>query len=157
MYLLGNGRLVIRDDANPYLENGCVAVEGNLIKEVCETAALKAKYPEAEFIDAKGGVIMPGFINAHNHIYSAFACGLTIKGNLQFEDAIPMLSQDPNVRNKNFKEVALAIPLRWRSTRPSAAWAARTSPARPAARLALTFPASSPRWRKRILRAPIRC
>ena len=81
MYLLGNGRLVTRDDANPYLENGCVAIEGNLIKEVGETAALKAKYPEAEFIDAKGGVIMPGFINAHNHIYSAFARGLTIKGN----------------------------------------------------------------------------
>ena len=81
MYLLGNGRLVTRDDANPYLDNGCVAIEGNLIKEVGETAALKAKYPEAEFIDAKGGVIMPGFINAHNHIYSAFARGLTIKGN----------------------------------------------------------------------------
>ena len=81
MYLLGNGRLVTRDDANPYLENGCVAIEGNLIKEVGETAALKAKYPEAEFIDAKGGVIMPGFINAHNHIYLAFARGLTIKGN----------------------------------------------------------------------------
>ena len=82
MYLWGNGRLVTRDDANPYLENGCVAVEGNLIKEVCETAALKAKYPEAEFIDAKGGVIMPGFINAHNHIYSSFACGLTAAGDL---------------------------------------------------------------------------
>lgn len=32
MYLLGNGRLVTRDDATPYLENGCVAIEGNLIK-----------------------------------------------------------------------------------------------------------------------------
>ena len=82
MYLWGNGRLVTRDGANPYLENGCVAIEGNLIKEVCETAALKAKYPEAEFIDAKGGVIMPGFINAHNHIYSAFASGLTAAGDL---------------------------------------------------------------------------
>lgn len=80
MYLLGNGRLVTRDDANPYLDNGCVAIEGNLIKEVGETAALKAKYPEAEFIDAKGGVIMPAFINVHEHIYSAFARGLSING-----------------------------------------------------------------------------
>lgn len=61
MYLLGNGRLVTRDVKNPFLENGCVAIEGNLIAEVGETAALRAKYPDAKFMDAKGGVIMPGF------------------------------------------------------------------------------------------------
>lgn len=81
MYLIGNGRLVTRDAANPYLDNGCVAIEGNLIAAVGATEAMKARYPDAAFIDAKGGVIMPGFINAHNHIYSAFARGLTIKGN----------------------------------------------------------------------------
>ena len=109
MYLWGNGRLVTRDDANPYLENGCVAVEGNLIKEVGETAALKAKYPEAEFIDAKGGVIMPGFINAHNHIYSAFARGLTIKGNLQFEDAIPMFNRLLDLAASNNVEFGIKL------------------------------------------------
>ena len=29
----------------------------------------------------RGGVIMPAFINAHTHIYSALARGLSIKGN----------------------------------------------------------------------------
>ncbi len=81
MYLLGNGRLVTRDVHCPFLENGCVAIEGNLIAEVGGTQALRAKYPDAPFMDARGGVIMPGFINAHNHIYSAFARGLTIRGN----------------------------------------------------------------------------
>ena len=81
MYLLGNGRLVTRDPANPFLENGCVAVEGNLIRGVGTTEEMKKAWPEAEFMDAKGGLIMPGFINAHNHIYSAFARGLSIKGN----------------------------------------------------------------------------
>jgi cytosine/adenosine deaminase-related metal-dependent hydrolase len=38
---------------------------------------IKQAYPEATFIDAKGGVIMPGFINMHNHIYSTFARGLS--------------------------------------------------------------------------------
>ena len=42
---------------------------------------MKAKYPEAEFVDAKGGVIMPGLINAHTHIYSGLARGLSIAGN----------------------------------------------------------------------------
>ena len=80
MLLIGNGRLVTRDENNLFFENGCVCVEKELIKEVGETSALKAKYPDAEFIDAKGGIIMPGLINAHNHIYSAFARGLSIKG-----------------------------------------------------------------------------
>jgi len=79
MLLIGNGRLLTRDQGN-YIENGAVAIEGNLILEVGETAKLKQKYPEAEWIDADGGVIMPGLVNTHNHIYSAFARGLSIKG-----------------------------------------------------------------------------
>ena len=80
MYLIANGKLITRDSALPYLENGGVAVEGAKILEVGETATLKAKYPQAEFIDAKGMVIMPAFINAHSHIYSGLARGLSIKG-----------------------------------------------------------------------------
>ena len=80
MYLLANGRLITRDPANGYIKDGGVVIDGTKIKEVGKTAELKAKYPEAEFIDAKGGVIMPAFINAHTHIYSALARGLSIKG-----------------------------------------------------------------------------
>ena len=81
MYILGNGRLITRSQALPYLENGAVCIDGTKIKAVGETAALRARYPEAEFVDARGGVIMPAFINAHTHIYSALARGLSIKGN----------------------------------------------------------------------------
>ncbi|MEG0513363.1 MAG: amidohydrolase family protein, partial [Clostridia bacterium] len=80
MLLIGNGRLITRDATLPFLEDGCVATEGKLIKEVGSTTALLRKYPDAKFLDAHGGVIMPGLINAHNHIYSAFARGLSIKG-----------------------------------------------------------------------------
>lgn len=79
MLLLGNGRLITRDAENPYLPDGCVAMAGGTILEVGGTAALRAKYPDAEWIDARGGVIMPGLINAHGHIYSAFARGMGIK------------------------------------------------------------------------------
>ena len=79
MLLIGNGRLVTRDNGR-YIENGALAIENNLISEVGTTAELLAKYPGSDFIDAQGGVIMPGLINAHNHIYSAFARGLSIKG-----------------------------------------------------------------------------
>ena len=80
MYLLANGRLITRDPANGYIKDGGVVIEGTKIKEIGATAELKAKYPEAEFLDARGGVIMPAFINAHTHIYSALARGLSIKG-----------------------------------------------------------------------------
>ena len=82
MYILTNGRLITRDpDARGYYEKGAVVYEGSKIVEVGEEAALTAKYPQAEKIDAKGGVIMPALINAHTHIYSALARGLSIVGN----------------------------------------------------------------------------
>ena len=57
-----------------------MAIEGTRIAQVGPEQELKAKYPDAEYIDAKQGVIMPAFINAHEHIYSAMARGLGIKG-----------------------------------------------------------------------------
>ena len=80
MYILANGKLITRDEAVPYLPDGGVAIDGTKIAAVGSTAELKAKYPDAEFIDAKGGVIMPGLVNAHTHIYSALARGLSING-----------------------------------------------------------------------------
>ena len=81
MLLVTNGRLITRDAAQPYFEDGAVAIDGTTIAAVGEAAALKARYPDAEVVDAKGGVIMPGLINAHTHIYSGLARGLAIAGN----------------------------------------------------------------------------
>lgn len=80
MLILGNGKLITRDPAMPFLEDGAVVLDGNVIRKTGETGCLRAEYPDAEFIDAKGGLIMPAFINAHEHIYSAFARGLSVKG-----------------------------------------------------------------------------
>ena len=80
MLLIGNGRLITRDEALPYLEDGAVVIDGEMIKEAGALADMRAKYPDAEFVDAKGQVIMPGLINAHTHIYSGLARGLSIDG-----------------------------------------------------------------------------
>ena len=80
MLVIGNGKLFTRNDERPFVENGAVAIEGTKIAAVGETEAIKKQYGDAEFIDAKGGVIMPAFINTHEHIYSAMARGLSIKG-----------------------------------------------------------------------------
>jgi len=80
MLLIGNGRLVTRGASCQFFENGAVVTDGSLILAIGETDKLRKEYASAEFIDARGGVIMPGLINAHNHIYSAFARGLSING-----------------------------------------------------------------------------
>lgn len=80
MIIIGNGRMITRDGLRPWFDDGAVCVDGNLIIEVGTTKDIMFKYPDAEFIDANGGVIMPGIINTHNHIYSAMARGMSIKG-----------------------------------------------------------------------------
>ena len=80
MLLVGNGQLITRDPEFPYLKDGAVVIDGEVIKDVGSLADMKKAYPDAEFVDAKGGVIMPGLINAHTHIYSGLARGLAIEG-----------------------------------------------------------------------------
>lgn len=76
MLLIGNGKVITRDNTRAIIDNGCIAVEGNKITEIGTTQDLKGKYNKARFIDAKGRLIMPGFINTHMHYYSTFARGM---------------------------------------------------------------------------------
>ena len=68
MLLIGNGRLITRSRINPYLEDGAVVLDGETVLETGPMGELRTKYPQAEFLDARGGVIMPGLINVHTHI-----------------------------------------------------------------------------------------
>jgi putative selenium metabolism protein SsnA len=63
-------------DAEP-VENGGVAIVDGVIREVGPSAGLGEKYGRATVVDASGGLVMPGLINAHTHLYSALARGMT--------------------------------------------------------------------------------
>ena len=80
MLIVGNGRMITRDAQKPYFEDGAVLIDGRKISRTGTTAELRKLYPTAEFIDARGGLIMPAFINTHEHIYSAMARGLNVRG-----------------------------------------------------------------------------
>ncbi|GAA0221215.1 putative aminohydrolase SsnA [Metaclostridioides mangenotii] len=80
MLLVGNGKVITQDSLNPFLTEGCVVIDDNKIADIGSTADMKAKYPNSEFIDAKGKIIMPGLINSHMHIYSSFARGMAVPG-----------------------------------------------------------------------------
>jgi len=59
--------------------NGCVVAKETRIVEIGDTDELRLNFPPASFVDAKGGIIMPGMINAHMHFYSSFARGMDLK------------------------------------------------------------------------------
>lgn len=79
--IVGNGNVLTRNPENPWIPNGAVLCEGGKIAALGNSEELRAKHVDAEFLDACGGLIMPGLINAHQHTYSAFARGLSIPGN----------------------------------------------------------------------------
>ena len=78
--ILKNGRVITQDKDRPSIEDGAVVIEGNKIIAVDTTENILAKYKEEDIIDVDGKVIMPGFINTHHHIYSAFARGMASSG-----------------------------------------------------------------------------
>lgn len=89
MLLLGEGTVITRNPAQPMITRGAVVMDGKTIIAVGGYDELKEKYPDATVINAHGKLIMPAFINAHHHIYSALARGLAL----------------PNYNPTNFNEI----------------------------------------------------
>lgn len=79
LLLLGNGLVLTMGKSNRLLQKGAVLIQGSKIQEIGLTEDLKTRFPEAEFIDAHGKLIMPGMINTHMHLYSTFARGMDAK------------------------------------------------------------------------------
>ena len=50
--------------------------DDGLISALGPTQKLRREYPGAHFVDARGGLIMPGLINLHHHAYYTLARGL---------------------------------------------------------------------------------
>lgn len=77
--LITNGKVVTFGEANEFIEEGAVLVEGDRIAAVGRAAELTERYPDEEILDAQGRIVMPGVICAHTHFYGAFARGMSLK------------------------------------------------------------------------------
>ncbi|TIT91646.1 MAG: amidohydrolase, partial [Mesorhizobium sp.] len=67
-----NGRVLTMDEDNPAAE--AVAVKDGAIVAIGSRAAVeRLKGPATKVIDAKGGSVLPGFIEAHMHLFSGAA------------------------------------------------------------------------------------
>lgn len=72
--LVKNGIVVTLGRNNRVLKGHAVLCEGKYIRKIAPQKAFRGRYDKV--IDAKGQVVMPGFINSHMHFYSAMVRGL---------------------------------------------------------------------------------
>ena len=78
--LIGNGTVITLGSDNLLIEQGAVLVHNDRIAALGSDTDLRQQHPDAQYVDANGGLIMPGFLCAHTHFYSAFARGMAIPG-----------------------------------------------------------------------------
>ena len=77
-WLIIHGTVCTMEDPPRVIEDGAIAIEGDRIVMVGTTAEVRARYPDAETLDARGQLVLPGSICAHTHFYGAFARGMPL-------------------------------------------------------------------------------
>src|SRR6266853_1159696 len=78
--LIGNGTVVTLGVHNQLIEKGAVLIRDGRIGAIDRDTTMRQQYPDVEYVDANGGLIMPGFLCTHTHFYGAFARGMAIPG-----------------------------------------------------------------------------
>ena len=74
--LVSGGTVVTMDGARTIYDDGAVAIRGDLIVAVGQRSEVEGKYHAQETINARGKLILPGFINGHTHVPMALFRGL---------------------------------------------------------------------------------
>lgn len=74
--ILGPGVVVTSFRDPEVIPVGAVAWSGDRIVATGTADEIAIAYPEADTIDARGGLILPGLVNLHHHFYSSLARGL---------------------------------------------------------------------------------
>jgi putative selenium metabolism protein SsnA len=76
---IANATVVTMDERAPLVETGAILVADGRIGAI-GSSSLTAEHPEAELVDAEGGLCLPGMLCTHTHLYSAFARGMALPG-----------------------------------------------------------------------------
>ncbi len=74
--IVSGGTVVTMDGARAILPDGSVAIKGDTIVAVGPRADIEARYSGAQTIDARGRLVLPGFINGHTHVPMTLFRGL---------------------------------------------------------------------------------
>ncbi len=74
--IVSGGMVVTMDGTRSIHDDGAVVVTGDTIVAVGSRAELAAKYAARQTIDARGKLVLPGFINGHTHVPMTLFRGL---------------------------------------------------------------------------------
>jgi len=74
--IISGGTVVTMGQGREIRDNGAVVIRGDTIVAVGPSAEVEAKYQAAQTIDAKGKLVLPGFINGHTHVPMTLFRGL---------------------------------------------------------------------------------
>lgn len=74
--LLSGAQVVTVDDARTVHTDGAVAVDGDRIVDVGPTADLAARWRPRRTVDCRGSAVLPGFTDAHTHLFQSLARGI---------------------------------------------------------------------------------
>ena len=85
--LIHNGQIITMDSERRIYSPGAVAITESRIVEVGTDADLRQRFDARETIDAEGGIVHPGFIDAHNHIVHTSCRGV---GNVRDANPSPI-------------------------------------------------------------------
>src|SRR5437879_3893658 len=70
------GTVVTMDGSRTIYDDGIIVVRGDTIVAVGPRAEVEAKYASSQTIDARGKLVLPGFINGHTHVPMTLFRGL---------------------------------------------------------------------------------
>ena len=70
------GTIVTMDAARSIYDDGAVAIAGDTILAVGPRVEIEARYQAPNLIDARGKLVLPGFINGHTHVPMTLLRGL---------------------------------------------------------------------------------
>jgi 5-methylthioadenosine/S-adenosylhomocysteine deaminase len=74
--IVSGGIVVTMDSPRNIYQDGSVAVRGDSIVAVGPRADIEARYQSLHVLDARGDLVMPGFINGHTHVPMTLFRGL---------------------------------------------------------------------------------
>jgi 5-methylthioadenosine/S-adenosylhomocysteine deaminase len=108
MILVENGVVVPVDGTRRILPHDSIAIEGNRIVGVGERSDLVRRLGSPEsVIDARGKLVLPGFVNTHTHLFQTLSRGLGMDMNLDdwWRSAIGKVA--PSLSTKEVYDAAL--------------------------------------------------
>lgn len=105
-----NARVLTMDAANPRAEAVAIA-RGRIVHVGGEAAAMNLRGPRTRMLDAAGGTVLPGFIEAHMHLFSGAAelAHLQLAGVTGFDALQTAIRNHADARPDQFMLVAQGV------------------------------------------------